>query len=367
MIRNFASKVAKWPPSNAWISRFLKRNSDTLKSRWTTGIDRTRHQADTEDSYCTHFELLYSKILKYDVEAQNIYNMDKKGFLLGRTSRSKRVFSKQLWEQKKVTQALQDGNCEWITTMATICADGSWIDPAIVFEAKGGLCDAWLRNVDPEKHYCFFTTSLSGWSNDEVGLAWLKNVFERCTKSKARSSYCILILDGHGSHLTEDFISFCDANKILLHVFPPHSTHSLQPLDVVMFLPLSTLYSQKLLQYLHALQGLIAVAKEDFFLLFRDAYTSSFTRDNILKAFEATGVEPRNAEVILKRFRTPTPTQDEDVEIGQHGDGNSWKDIRNLYDAAVTNKAEVLAKRLKVGMHSLQVNNELLHEENEGL
>jgi hypothetical protein len=69
MIRNFASKVAKWPPSDAWISRFLKRNSNTLKSRWTTGIDRARHQADTEDSYRTHFELLYSKILKYDVEA----------------------------------------------------------------------------------------------------------------------------------------------------------------------------------------------------------------------------------------------------------------------------------------------------------
>jgi hypothetical protein len=293
--------------------------------------------------------------------------MDGKGFLLGRTLRSKRIFSKQLWEQKKVTQALQDGNREWITTMATICADGSWIDPAIVFEAKGGLCNAWLCNVDPEKHHCFFTTSLSGWSNDKVGLAWLKNVFERCTKSKARSSYCILILNGHGSHLTEDFFSFCDANKILLHVFPPHSTHSLQPLDVVMFSPLLTLYPQKLLQYLHASQGLIAVAKEDFFLLFWDAYTSSFTRDNILKAFKATGVEPCDVEVILKRFRTPTPTQDEDVEIGQHGDGNSWKDVRNLYNAAVTNKAEVLAKQLKVGMHSLQVNNELLHKENKGL
>jgi hypothetical protein len=73
--------------------------------------------------------------------------MDEKGFLIGKTSRSKRVFSKQLRQQKKVTAALQDGNRDWITIMACICADGSWIDPAVIFEAKGGLRDAWLRDV----------------------------------------------------------------------------------------------------------------------------------------------------------------------------------------------------------------------------
>jgi hypothetical protein len=65
-----------------------------------------------------------------------------------------------------------------------------------------------------------------------------------------------------------DFIKYCDANKILLVIFPPHSTHSLQPLDVVMFKPLSTAYSNELLLYLHQSQGLLTVKKGDFFLLF---------------------------------------------------------------------------------------------------
>jgi hypothetical protein len=47
---------------------------------------------------------------QYNVDAENVYNMDKKGFLLGKTSTTKRVFSKQLWEQKKVTAALQVGS-----------------------------------------------------------------------------------------------------------------------------------------------------------------------------------------------------------------------------------------------------------------
>jgi DDE superfamily endonuclease len=33
-------------------------------------------------------------------------------------------------------------------------------------------------------------------------------------------------------------------NHILLTVFPPHSTHRLQPLDVRLFSPLTTYYSQ---------------------------------------------------------------------------------------------------------------------------
>ena len=107
-IQNFASEVAKWEVSMAWVERFLRRNRDQLSSKYTTGIDRDRFKADTEDSYRTYFDLLHAKMRQYDVDAKNVYNMDKKGFLIAKISRSKRVFSKQLWQQKKVTAALQD-------------------------------------------------------------------------------------------------------------------------------------------------------------------------------------------------------------------------------------------------------------------
>lgn len=295
MIKKFASTLSKWEVSDTWITRFLGRHRDTLTSKYTTGVDRNRHQANTEHSYRSYFALLHSKIQEYDVDARHIYNMDEKGFLIGITSRSKRVFSKQLWEQKKVTAALQDGNREWITILACICADGSALDPAVIFEGQGAIRNAWIHDVEVGKHQAFFATSPSGWTNNDLGLAWLEQVFDRLTKSKARSSYRILILDGHGSHLTDDFISYCDSNKILLMVFPPHSTHSLQPLDVVLFSPLSTAYSTELARHLHQSQGLIAVKKGDFFPLFWAAYNTSFTSKNILKAFEATGVAPPDA------------------------------------------------------------------------
>jgi hypothetical protein len=287
MIQNFASSVSGFDHSDPWVSRFLSQNKDNLTSQWTTGMDRNRHQADSEYSHRLYFELLHRKIRKYNVDARHIYNMDEKGFLVGITSRSKRVFSKQLWQQKKVTAALQDGNREWITILACICADGTALDPSIIYQGKGALCSRWLQDVEPGNLHSFYATSPTGWKNNELGLAWLKQVFDRCTKSKARLSYRLLIVDGHGSHVCKDFMNYCDANKILLMIFPPHSTHTLQPLDVVMFLPLLKAYLAELSRHLHRSQGLIAVKKGDFLPLFEPSWMASFMFKNILKAFEA--------------------------------------------------------------------------------
>ena len=74
-----------------------------LTVKYTTGIDRSRFNADSYDKYKLYFDLLHEKIRKYNVDPRHIYNMDEKGFLIGITSRSKRVFSKQLWERKEMT------------------------------------------------------------------------------------------------------------------------------------------------------------------------------------------------------------------------------------------------------------------------
>jgi hypothetical protein len=121
--------------------------------------------------------------------------------------------------------------------------------------------------------------------NNNTGLAWLKQVFDRHTKKKARSSYRLLILDGHGSHVTMDFIEYCDKNRILLAVFPPHSTHSLQLLDVVCFALLAGSCTNQLITNTQHSQGLLPLEKSDFFLFFWHAWTSTFTEKLILMSF----------------------------------------------------------------------------------
>ena len=75
-------------------------------------MDRNRHKADSEERYRLYFALIHSKMRKYNVKPENTYNMDEKGFLVGITTRSKRVFSKASYRRKEVTAALQDSNRE---------------------------------------------------------------------------------------------------------------------------------------------------------------------------------------------------------------------------------------------------------------
>jgi len=98
-------------------------------------------------------------------------------------------------------------------------------------------------DYDPQEHPCWFASSHNGWTSDELGLSWLQSLLHKQTLDKARRDWRLLILDGHGSHCTLNFLEWCRSNRILVAVFPPHSTHRLQPLDVRLFRPLATYYS----------------------------------------------------------------------------------------------------------------------------
>lgn len=123
-----------------------------------------------------------------------------------------------------------------------MCADGSALPPSLIYQAAGNDVQAsWVEDIKLEEHSAHFATSPSGWTNDELGVAWLEQIFERCTKAKAGRKWWLLIVDGHGSHLTMDWIRYLDTHRILMAILPPHSTHTLQPLDGVLLRPCSLL------------------------------------------------------------------------------------------------------------------------------
>jgi hypothetical protein len=100
--------------------------------------------------------------------------MDEKGFMIGVTTKAKRVFSRRKYEQGGLKQQLQDGNREWITTITCICADGTTLPPTLIYPAESGyMQDIWLQDFDSIQYQCFFTSSPTGWTNDELGYQWL--------------------------------------------------------------------------------------------------------------------------------------------------------------------------------------------------
>ena len=368
-IRNFGSQIAKRELSIHWAGRFIKRHHDDLIVRWATGIDRLRHQADSAAKYKLYFKLLDNKIQQYKIEPRNMYNMDEKGFLLGVVTRSKRVFSRRLYEEGKLRSLIQDGSREWITLLACICADGSFLEPALIYKStSGSIQDSWLQAFDPEDHQARFASSPTGWTNNDIGLAWLKQVFDRNTKAKARSSYRLLILNSHGSHVTIDFIEYCNQNKILLAIYPPHSTHTLQPLDVCMFKPLSTAYSNGISRFMERCQGLTSMSKRDFFALFIAAWEASFKESTILKAFQATGLSPFNPDAILQRFNSRQPISGTLSDSDSSAlSASNWRKTEGLLREVVKDRGDPRAQKLSQAFHSISVQKTLLEQETKGL
>lgn len=284
---------------------------------------------------------------------RNMYNMDEKGFLIGYLTKSKRVFTKALFDNQKLMGTAQDGSRTWVTVVATICADGTSLSPGIIYEGQPNTVqDSWLDGVKEEDHLAFLASSANGCTNDELGFDWLVNLFDRETKEKAKRDWRLLYLDGHGSHLTIRFLDWCQPNKVLVAVYPPHSTHRLQPLDVSLFAPLATSYSKGLDEHMRQSERLTGVTKRDFLRLFWPAWQKAFTEANIKSGWAKTGLWPFDPPVVMKMFKkaaTPPGDQTEEPRTpcsrfsGSESSNLSpkdWRKIQSMVNKTVTKVAD---------------------------
>jgi hypothetical protein len=371
MVQNFGSAVAGKRVSMAWVDRFIRENNIHLITQWSAPMDRSRHNADFGLRYKRYYDELYYKISHYKIEMRHIYNMDEKGFMIGHMGRQKRVFNKSMYSLKKIKSFTHHGNREWITILATICADGSSLPPSVIYAAKSGnVYNNWVEDIPESDDLVHVAATPSGWTNDEYGLAWLVDVFDRYTKNKARRKYRLLILDGHGSHMTMAFIDYCFEKRIILVMFPPHSTHTLQPLDVGLFGLLATQYSSELSSQHPASQGLLLVKKADFYGLFKSAYTKSFTEKNIVSSFEATGIWPTDPSPVLDRLQPSTPPHQTDQNGNEAPSDLSparGVQLERLLRETVKDISDTVARKLTSSVHRLATENKIQALEITGL
>lgn len=89
--------------------------------------------------------------------------------------------------------------------------------------------------------------SKTGYSNDLFALDWLEFLHLH-TKERLpikRIQPRLLIMDGHGSHLTYEFLERCDSYNVIPYCYPSHTTHLIQPLDGSLFRALKKAYRTK--------------------------------------------------------------------------------------------------------------------------
>lgn len=241
--------------------------------------------------------------------------MDEKGFLIGLLKRARRIVPVRSWKRGDIRGALQDGSREFITLIAAVSAAGRRCPPGIIFSSESGdLLDTWLEDMhlDHEDERAYVAASVNGWSSEDLGLAWLIQ-FERDTRDGYASR--LLILDGHGSHLTDKFIDYALEHRIWLAIFPPHATHILQPLDVSLFGPLAIAYDRNIDNVLIASGGIASITKRSFYGLFWPAWMAAFTDANIFSGWRRTGIRPWNPSLITDELRASLETSDSEDDI----------------------------------------------------
>jgi hypothetical protein len=75
MIRDSGSQIARKELGVHWADRYIKRYEVDLISRWATGIDRSRHQADSQLKYSLQFELKPTLLPRVQATTLNITNI----------------------------------------------------------------------------------------------------------------------------------------------------------------------------------------------------------------------------------------------------------------------------------------------------
>ena len=135
-IRLFATRLCGTIVSEAWVTRFMQRHLSDFISRWDTPMDAKRHRADSLSKYQAYFIVMGDKIQEHDIRMEDTYNIDKKGFAIGVLGRMKRIFTRNAFERKRIKQSLQDSNKEWVSLLAAVCADGSYLPPGLIFPAE---------------------------------------------------------------------------------------------------------------------------------------------------------------------------------------------------------------------------------------
>jgi len=340
-IRFFATKVLSLngdtePLGRRWMQAFLRRNPE-LRTRKKKPIEMERFR--TKAAEIKEFYQRFSAPEIRNIPAHRIYNIDEGGLMEGLGVNGLVVGR----AKGPPIPSKNPGRGTWMTFVECCAANGHLLPPLVIFRGVTLQSSYFPTEALTEFDGWKFTTSENGYTSNDHHLNWLKEIFIPETRSTDKSPQ-LLLLDGHTSHVTDEFMWECFQNSISVMYFPSHCTHILQPLDVGCFSPLKAAYRLHAAR-LYQLSDASPFGKCGLLLCLQKAREIALTAKNIKAGFRGAGIFPLNAqkglshrELVLpieERPKTPQNTaslsqQDPPLKTPHRG-----QDVLAIYEQAI--------------------------------
>ena len=294
-----------------WTTSFLQRNQ-SIKAMKGTHIEKSRMEAVTPEKIQEMYAVFEEPLVKA-IRPQNRWNVDETGVMDGINFPG--VFLGP--SEKKRAVKKSQGKSDWRSIIECISAEGNALPPTVIFGGKN-VQQQWFPDKPREQaklQSWQFICIDSGHSCNSVGLEWLQTVFIPLTNPGGQD-WRLLVLDGHESHISDEFLLECQAHRIWLAFLPPHSTHITQPLDVSVFSSLKTQYRQ-FRDDVALLSNADKISKEDFLMCYHRARIQAFSVRNIRSGWRQSGLWPVDISMPLSNPRMFQPAEKEIQEIAQ--------------------------------------------------
>ncbi|KAI4466323.1 hypothetical protein MML48_3g00001809 [Holotrichia oblita] len=136
-----------------------------------------------------------------------------------------------------------------------------------------------------------YKCSKTGWINEDLFRTWLKHFAQFVHVSVENK--ILLVLDNHSTHCSAEAYEFCRENGVIMVSLPPHTSHRLQPLDVVFCSPLKAAFKREC-DFFMKCKNLVKITPYDVADLFNKAYSSVATIAKATSESRSTGIHPLN-------------------------------------------------------------------------
>lgn len=274
----------------SWTAGFRRRH-ETVSEIMSKSMNKEKIDGQTKSTVDQWYADISTGFQTYNISPQNVYNLVEMGYystnkVQDHTTPSS--FSLICFKRLEFLKIVDPTDLA-LSSLDTICGDGSFLPSMVI--VKGGSNTNLVSEATEE--YGSLTSTIDGRANPTSFYDWLEYVFNPHTEPKANNGYRAIFLDGNPALFSAQVLQFALDHKIIFYLIPSQTNNILQPHDSAI-MPAFRSNVMNLSQAHTVVSPTGKVSWDACFTILHEARLASMHKNNVLAAWQNTGVIPLN-------------------------------------------------------------------------